>query len=275
MFFSSNLRYLRHVHNLTQEALSKHLGVSLKKIGSYEEARATPKLGALIKIANFFSVSLEQFINQNLSIKPLQKNTTELPELKKYAAAERLRILSISQDRNENEYIELVRLDLEEDYIRGYSNIDFVAGLPKCQLPALPLNHTYRAFEISDALLAAPTNSIVVGAFVADWNELKDDEPCIIVSENTGIIFRKIKNQIAQNDTLLLEDTNGQFSSYSVLVEDIEEIWRFAAYISLDFPEVPTQVSQLRQTMQNLQSALDILENNNDKNKKDSVEKGE
>ncbi|AFM04166.1 putative transcriptional regulator [Bernardetia litoralis DSM 6794] len=260
MFFSSNLRYLRRVHNLTQEALSNHLGVSLKKIGSYEEERATPKLEPLIEIANFFSVTLEQFINQDLSLESINKNTSELPELKKYAAAERLRVLSITQDRNENEYIELVRLDSEEDYIKGYSDIDFVAGLPKCQLPALPLNHTYRAFEISDSLLAAPTNSIVVGAFVADWNELKDNEPCIIVSENTGIVFRKIKNQIIQNDTLLLEDTNGQFSSYSVSVEDIEEIWRFAAYISLDFPQVPTQVNELRQTMQNLQSALEILE---------------
>jgi len=261
MFFSSNLRYLRRVHNLTQEALAKHLGVSLKKIGSYEEERATPKLEPLIEIANFFSVSLEEFINQDLSVEIKDTSTSDLPELKKYAAAERLRILSITLDRNENEYIELVRLDSEEDYIKGYSDIDFVAGLPKCQLPALPLNHTYRAFEISDSFLAAPTNSIVVGEFIADWNELKDNEPCIIVSENTGIAFRKIKNRITQNDTLLLEDTNGQFSSYSILVEDIEEIWRFAAYISLDFPEVPTQINQLRKTMQNLKSALEILEN--------------
>ncbi len=261
MFFSSNLRHLRRVNNLTQEALANHLELSLKKIGSYEEGRATPKLEALLEIANFFSVSLEQFINQDLSV---VQDTPALPELKKYAAAERLRILSITQDRNENEYIELVRLDMEEDYIKGYSNIEFVADLPKCQLPALPLNQTYRAFEISDSLLAAPTKSIVVGAFVADWNGLKDDEPCIIVSENTGVIFRKVKNRIAQNDTLLLEDTNGQFSSYSVLVEDIEEIWRFAAYINLDFPEVPTQVNELRQTMQKLQTALEILENKTD-----------
>lgn len=263
MFFSSNLRYLRRVHNLTQEALANHLGVSLKKIGSYEEGRATPKLKSLLRIANFFSVTLEQFINQDSSVESVNKNMPALPELKKYAAAERLRILSISQDRNENEYIELVRLDSEEDYVKGYSDIDFVAGLPKCQLPTLPLNQTYRAFEIADSLLAAPTNSIVVGAFVADWNELKDNEPCIIVSENIGIVFRKIKNQIVQNNTLLLEDTNGQFSSYSVSVENIEEIWRFAAYISLDFPQIPTQVSQLRQTMQNLQSALEILEEKN------------
>lgn len=261
MFFSSNLRYLRRIHNLTQEALGKHLKVSLKKIGSYEEERATPKLIPLIKIANFFSISLEQFINEDLSVEPPVQNTADLPELKKYAAAERLRVLSISQDRNENEYIELVRLDSEEDYIKGYADVEFVGNLPKCQLPALPLNHTYRAFEISDSLLAASTKSIVVGEFIADWNELKDNEPCIIVSENTGIVFRKIKNRIMQNDTLLLEDTNGQLSSYSVSVEDIEEIWRFAAYISLDFPEVPTAVNELRQTMQNLQSALEILEN--------------
>lgn len=272
MFFSSNLRHLRRVHNLTQEALANNLGVSLKKIGSYEEERATPKLEPLIEIANFFSISLEEFINQDLSIEIVTKHTPELPELKKYAAAKRLRILSITLDRNENEYIELVRLDSEEDYIKGYSDIDFVAGLPKCQLPALPLNHTYRAFEISDSFLAAPTNSIVVGEFIADWNELKDNEPCIIVSENTGIVFRKIKNRITQNDTLLLEDTNGLFSSYSISVEDIEEIWRFAAYISLDFPEMPTQVNQLRQTMQHLQTALEILENTT-KNRKNQEER--
>ena len=82
MFFSSNLRYLRRVHNLTQEALAKHLGVSLKKIGSYEEERATPKLEPLIEIANFFSISLEQFINQDLSVEPVSKNIPALPELK-------------------------------------------------------------------------------------------------------------------------------------------------------------------------------------------------
>lgn len=255
MFFATNLRHLRHLQGLTQEALAEKVGISLKQIGSYEEERATPKLEVMIDFAKFFSVSLEQLINWNLRVE--EQNT--LPQLKEYAEGERLRVLSISHDEDENEYIELVRLSDAKEYLNGYANIHFVANLPKCLLPNLPKDHTYRAFEVADSLMTALGNSIVVGEFVADWNTLNDGEGCVIVSSKTGITFRKIKNQIALNNTLLLEDTNGQAASFRINIEEVEEIWRFAAYVNIGFPELPSSVQDLQQTMLRLQEAVKML----------------
>ena len=65
-FFGQNLRFLRNSRQMSQSAFAEVFGLKRTAVGAYEEERAEPKLDLLVKIANYFGVSLEDILCQNL-----------------------------------------------------------------------------------------------------------------------------------------------------------------------------------------------------------------
>ena len=63
----SNLKYLRKLKNLTQQELANELGIQRSSIGAYEECRAAPKYPALESISNFFGISIDMLLKEDLS----------------------------------------------------------------------------------------------------------------------------------------------------------------------------------------------------------------
>ena len=140
----SNIKYLRKKKGLTQQQFADQLGIKRSLVGAYEEERADPKYELLKKIALFFDVSVDDFINENI-------NDKWVPKPK--GSGDNLRILSISVDKDDNENIELVPMKASAGYLNGYADPEFVAQLPKFYLPMFKQG-TYRAFEIKgDSML--------------------------------------------------------------------------------------------------------------------------
>jgi len=63
-----NIKKLRQVKNLTQQAFADLFDVSRGNISSYEEKRAEPKIETIIKIAKFFSIPIGPLIEKNLTV---------------------------------------------------------------------------------------------------------------------------------------------------------------------------------------------------------------
>ena len=100
----SNLKFLRKRLGYTQAQLAEKLNIKRSLIGAYEEARAEPKLSTLVNISRLFEVSLDQFITQDLSQVQFGDNTPSESLVK----ANNMRVLAITVDKEDNEYIELV-----------------------------------------------------------------------------------------------------------------------------------------------------------------------
>ncbi len=66
-YVPSNLRYLRKVSNLSQQAFAEKVGLNRGNIASYEKGSAEPSLTNLLKIARFFGVDLLDFIDRDLA----------------------------------------------------------------------------------------------------------------------------------------------------------------------------------------------------------------
>lgn len=60
MTFSQNIKRLRKIRNLTQDALSRELGVSYQTISKWECGDSFPDLGMVMNIAYYFEVSLDE-----------------------------------------------------------------------------------------------------------------------------------------------------------------------------------------------------------------------
>jgi transcriptional regulator with XRE-family HTH domain len=100
MYISQNIKLLRNKRNISQEEFAHIFGLKRSSIGSYEEGRAVPPLGLIIKIAEYFGVGLELLITEDISKfqQPPEEYETSNPEKEiAYSHAE-IALLAIKND---------------------------------------------------------------------------------------------------------------------------------------------------------------------------------
>lgn len=66
-FISLNIKFLRSKENMDQQMLGEVIGVTRDVVSSYEREKAVPKLETLQLICSHFEISLDDFINKDLS----------------------------------------------------------------------------------------------------------------------------------------------------------------------------------------------------------------
>jgi transcriptional regulator with XRE-family HTH domain len=247
-----NLKILRKKQGYTQAQLAEKLGVKRSLIGAYEEGRAEPKLSTLVNIARLFDISLDQLIAADLS------QEQQHPALvSKAGNPEKLRVLAITVDRDDKEYIELVPQKASAGYLNGYADPEFIEELPRFRLPMLNASGTHRAFEIKgDSMLPIASGTVIIGRYIEDWSEIKDGTPCIVVSQNEGVVFKRVYNKIKNNASLRLHSDNPVFDPYEVPVEEVNEIWEAKAFISSTFPIADFSLSKLTSIVMDLQQEV-------------------
>ena len=67
MDIGNKIRILRLQNNLTQQELSKIIGVSDKAISTWENGTKTPRMGAIEKLSSYFGVSKSFLIEDSSS----------------------------------------------------------------------------------------------------------------------------------------------------------------------------------------------------------------
>ncbi|ALJ00850.1 LexA family transcriptional regulator [Rufibacter tibetensis] len=247
---STNLKYLRKQLNLTQVQLAEKLEIKRSLIGAYEEGRAEPKLATLMKMAQVFQLSVDELINPDLP------NTSKNGNSKRQS---NVKVLSITVDAQNRENIELVPYKASAGYLNGYSDPEFMEELPKFRLPMIQSPGTYRAFEIKgDSMLPIPSGTVIVGRYVEQWQEIKDGTPCIVVSLQEGIVFKRIYHQHKQT-SLRLHSDNPNYEPYDVALDDIVELWEAKAYISTTFPMAEISLDKLTSLVLDLQQEVKKL----------------
>jgi len=228
---NENIRFLRKKLGHTQEQFSEKLGIKRSLLGAYEEGRADPRLNNLIKMANLFGTSVDILISKDVSrLSESELNTDEYKRGKE--------VLAITVDANSKENIELVPEKAAAGYSQGYADPEYISELPKFNLPILPTNATYRAFEISgDSMLPILPGTIIIGEYVDDVRSIKNGKTYILVTKNEGIIYKRVFNYLSENGKLFLVSDNRQYSPYQIDAEEVLEIWSSRAYISVQFPD--------------------------------------
>lgn len=72
-----NLRKLRSQKKITMKALGVHLGVTESTVSFYESGKREPSIDTLIKLANYFEISLDELISGEK--KPTVFDSTLIP----------------------------------------------------------------------------------------------------------------------------------------------------------------------------------------------------
>jgi len=247
MIVNKNLKHLRLKHELTQKQFAEKLELKQAVIGAYEEERATPPLAVLLDVSNRFNVSMDVLTRKDLSI---------LPEKEWKSSFTEKEVLAITVDASGKENVELVSQKASAGYMSGYQDPEFIAELPKINLPVLPKNKTYRAFEIQgDSMLPIQPGSIMFGEYQEDLDAIKNGKPYILVTQHEGIVFKRVFRFDDDHEKLLLVSDNRHYEPYTISASDVLEIWSVRGYYSAKLPEGDTQASSLTD-----QLALQVLQ---------------
>ena len=254
---SSNLKYLRKKKGHTQQQFADAMGIKRSLIGAYEEDRAEPKYELLKRIAEYFELTIDEFINESIDAnwKPKPKSQ-----------GSNLRILSISVDKDDNENIEMVPVKASAGYLNGFSDPQYIKELPKFQLPLPFLRQgTFRAFEImGDSMLPIQPGSIILAEYLDNWNDVKTGETYIIISKNEGVVYKRVGNRFKENKELKLISDNKVYDPYTIPADDILEIWKAKAYISSTLPDPTPEptIETLTNMMSQMQKSISQLNKN-------------
>lgn len=257
-----NLKLLRKRKGVSQEEIASDLGLTRSSYSGYENGVAEPNIETLIKISEYYDISLDKFIKKDLS-NISEKDWDKIERgISVDLEGKNLRIIATSVDNDNNENIELIPEKARAGYTSGYADPEFIKVLPTFQLPFLKKDRKYRTFPIKgDSMPPVSDGSYVVAEYVENWNNIKDGYPYIVVTVDDGIVFKNVYKRLTDNESFQLCSTNPLYEPYEVHANKILEIWKFVNYISSDMPSVEFKESELTRAIIDLQADIKHIKN--------------
>ncbi|PTQ99193.1 helix-turn-helix protein [Mucilaginibacter yixingensis] len=255
-YWGSNVRFLRKRAGLSQDALAGTLSMTRVKLNAHENGKTSnPTVSDLVAVSNHFAVSIDNLLRLDLAgLTEKELNDLERPKAN-------MRVLAISVDEQNDEYIEYVPVKAKAGYTTGHRDPDYIAALPKYRFPGLAKGKTFRLFPTTgDSMVPVPEGSDVLAAYVADWQAIKAETLCIVIMRSEqDFVFKQVT--LIGKDRLQLKSLNEQYEPYLVKLEEVLEIWEFDRYISRVVPLQRTELDDIKSLL--LDMRRDLKRNKN------------
>lgn len=87
--FSSNLKYLREEHKLSQQQIADSIGIKQRTYSDYENGKTEPGVEVLTKLARFFKVSLDYIVGYTI-LEPVDREIAKNLNISNAELAERV-----------------------------------------------------------------------------------------------------------------------------------------------------------------------------------------
>lgn len=215
-FFGRNIKKIRGVKGLSQQAFAELFDLKRATLGAYEEGRSEPKIDTIIKVANYFSIAIDNLLTSDLTVNELLRFKEDLTLEPEQIVKEQFAIIPCI---TENNY---------KDYVQFYSKNNFIKDLPTLQLP-INTTKIFRGFTVMNLEMTNHDKGlypkdIVVGEFVPlDVIPKLNNGDLALVLVNEDLILRRLyiakDNVVLRADHKNIEDKNVKFS-------EIKEFWR-------------------------------------------------
>ncbi|WP_431132998.1 XRE family transcriptional regulator [Psychroserpens mesophilus] len=249
--------------NLNNYAFSKRIGVTGTTIDSIVNGRpqkdgsrkkTKPGYDVLLAIINEFDINPDYLFGKNdimlaSEVKPIQ-TYSGIPQ-----------VISTTSEGNEN--VVFVSTKARAGYLSGYGDVDYIESLPSFKMPLLT-NGTFRCFEVQGNSMVQTfyDGDLVFGKYVEAISDIKDNEVYVVVSKNDGVVLKRLIHQSKNQQKFILKSDNkdGNFPDYSILSEDIMEVWQVTMYASKQIPkpvDVFDKLHELESKIMNLEHKIE------------------
>lgn len=251
----SNLKYLRQKKRISQDHLAELLEISRSTYSNYENGKHDFPITILAKVAAYFQVNLDDLWSKDLRINLFNQKK----EFSDSILEPEFRVLPVTVSAGQETNIELVKAKAVAGYVEEMRDTDFIADLPKLQIPFLP-HGTYRAFEIQGVSMPPIQDGyIVIGKYVEQAKDLKNGKRYILALRKEGVVFKKVVSELEKEKKLILASDNPEFLPYSVHAKDVLEAWEFTAFIG--FPNKVDINYMLMDKLHQIEQQIALLTN--------------
>jgi len=207
---------------MSQEVLADELRITRARLGAYEEARNEPPIELLIRISEYFHISIDALVKGDL------RKTDSINLMK--IGKNRL-LFPVIIDRDNNDQVEVVTARASAGYLNGYADPEYMEGLPRMNLP-FAVTGKHRSFPIKgDSMPPLRSGDFVIGKYVESLKEIVNGKTYVLLTKDEGIVYKRVfRNE--HKHILELHSDNKNYVPYNVKEEDVIEVWEFVCCLA-------------------------------------------
>ena len=120
--FGANIKLLRQRRKRSQEDVAGSLDIKRTSLSGYENGSVEPPYKVLVKLSNYYKVSIDKLVKYDLS----SISEMQLTELEKGfdidLEGNKMRVLAITVDSDNNDNIELIPEKAKAGYRTGFAD---------------------------------------------------------------------------------------------------------------------------------------------------------
>lgn len=229
-YFGKNIKKIRSVKKLSQQAFAELFDLKRGTLGAYEEGRSEPRIETIIKIAKYFSIQIDTLLTSEITVNELLKFKTDLTAYTKQANAMVLAKIPCIVENGESEYL----IKHKEE--------SFIAELPSLRLPLNPTK-TFRAYTVNSLEMTTKDKGyypkdIVIGEEVPQ-NVIKklNNGTLVFAMIADKIVFRRF---YGSGNTIILRADHKNIEDSQYDLKEIKELWRVRYVFCRRIPEFGT-----------------------------------
>lgn len=260
MYLATNLLFLRERAEMSRQRFADIMNIGQGAYAQYEHRGSVPPMEVLMKIADFYRISIDDLLRKNLSGMTANELEDILHHHLKTALGTNLRILPVMIGSDNKDNVELVPVKAKAGYISGgFEDPVFISELSQFRLPMLPDTKKFRMFQIQgDSMHPIPSGAYVLGAYVENWFDIKEMNSYILITKE-DIVFKTVSSkpsEKAEVPLLTLSSLNELYDPYNLPLEEVREIWEFQLFMSTKMPE-PESLGVIFQELKGLRREIE------------------
>jgi len=174
-FFGKNIKKIRGVKGMSQQVFADIFLLKRATLGAYEEGRSEPKIDTIIKVANYFSISIDVILTKEITVNQLLRFDGE-----------------ITTDVNQlvrNGFVEVPFVGElnSEAFIFDFMKSETYDFLPKISVPIKKMSGML-AFAVQDLVMVSNEEGlfpgdVVIGGRVDVENMVEGEVVLVLVNE--------------------------------------------------------------------------------------------
>ena len=185
-FFGKNIKKIRGIKRLSQQAFADIFELKRATLGAYEEGRSEPKIATIIKVANYFSISIDSILTKEITVNEFLRFND-----------------AITTDVNQIVKSKLVQVPFVDALNMSEFKSSFVGktsyeSLPKLSLPVQERTGLL-AFEVQDLYMVSNEEGMYPGDVVVGMecaaSDLQENDVVLLLHDDVLCVRRYSSNE--------------------------------------------------------------------------------
>lgn len=243
--FGKNLKKIRSVHAMSQQEFAELFDLKRATLGAYEENRSNPKLETVMKIANHFSIGIEDLLTKELTVNRLLKFN------------ELITVVPDSAEKELGEGVPCITAATDTAAFITDFKLNNSTKLPKIYLPNVSGNdmlaYVVDNLDMSGGVSGFLPNDIVIGKRVAATDIPTIENELALVLTNSDFYFRDMSNS---NDAVHLTANHPGVASAIIKHNEITGLWRILHIFRYTLPASGNETEQRLAKLESMLSKL-------------------